>query len=106
MQNLIKKLDKSLKLLESKPLVDADERMQFRVALVTVLQCIKLFPSSFKTIVANRSGGVGSKKDTVTTLLENTIKVFMGKGGSDESIVNTALQVLCLLFKSKDKSKL
>jgi len=63
MQNVIKKLDKALKILESKPVIDIDEKMQFRIAIMTVLQCIKMFPSSFKTIVANRQGGVGSKKD-------------------------------------------
>lgn len=80
--------------------------MQFRIGLMSVLQCIKMFPSSFKTIVASKSGGIGAKKDQMTLLLENIVKVFMGRGGSDESIVNAALQILCLLFKVKDKTRL
>ena len=64
-----------------------------------------MFPSTFKTIVGSRSGGVGSKKDQLTSILENIVRIFMDKGGLDSTIVESSLRILCLLFKSRDKSK-
>jgi hypothetical protein len=37
MQTVIKKLDKALKILEAKPVIDIDEKMQFRITMMTVL---------------------------------------------------------------------
>ena len=55
--------------------MSVDERVQMQVALKGVLVATKLFPSSFKNILAGKQGV--SKKDNVTAVLENVLKIFM-----------------------------
>ena len=68
-----------------------------------VMVAAKLFPSSFKNILAGRQGV--SKKDNVTAVLEVIVKVFLPMGQAGSTIVDMALQILCLLFKSRDKPR-
>jgi len=48
----------------------------------------KLFPSSFKNILAGKQG---SKKDHVTSVLEHTVRLFLPLGHSGASIVDATL---------------
>jgi len=52
-----------------------DERVQVQVAIKVIKTAAELFPTSFKNILAGKQGQ--GKKDHVTQVLENTIKVFM-----------------------------
>lgn len=73
------------------------------MALKGILISAKLFPSSFKNILAGRQGV--TKKDNVTAVLEAIVKVFLPIGHSGSTITDIALQILCLLFKSRDKPR-
>ena len=62
----------------SSGVLSVDERVQFQVAMKGVMVAAKLFPSSFKNILAGRQGV--SKKDNVTAVLEGIVKVFLPMG--------------------------
>lgn len=68
-----------------------------------LLIATRLFPSSFKNILAGKQGGV--KKDNVTQVLENLIKLFLPLGPSGATVVDIAAQLLCILYKSRDKPR-
>lgn len=81
--------------------------MQMRVAVNSFLKCIKLFPSSLKTIISNRNSNV--HKDQLTSMLEHIITIFLPLQSislSSRSLIQDSLQSLSLLFKCRDKSKL
>lgn len=101
MQVVFKKVEKSVRQMSGA--LSVDERVQFQVAMKGVMVAAKLFPSSFKNILAGRQGV--SKKDNVTAVLEGIVKVFLPMGQAGSTIVDMALQILCLLFKSRDKPR-
>ena len=55
--------------------MSVDERVQMQVALKGVLISTKLFPSSFKNILAGKQGV--TKKDNVTAVLESIVRIFL-----------------------------
>ena len=73
------------------------------MALKGILVAAKLFPSSFKNILAGRQGV--TKKDNVTSVFEGIVKIFLPLGHSGSTITDIALQILCILFKSRDKPR-
>ncbi|CDW87862.1 UNKNOWN [Stylonychia lemnae] len=101
-QVLMKKIDKSVKLIADKQFkVDQDDIIQVRMAIKSILSCVQMFPSSLKNIVSSK--GNNAQKDHITVLIENLVKQTMQ---NDTVIADYCLQLLCLLFKSKEKSKL
>ena len=72
MQVLYKKIDKAVKTMEGKA-IDIEEVMQFRNAMKAIVVCTELFPSSLKNIIAKS----GAKKDNVTSVIENIIRIFL-----------------------------
>ena len=76
MQVVFKKVEKSVRQMSGA--LSVDERVQFQVAMKGVMVAAKLFPSSFKNILAGRQGV--SKKDNVTAVLEGIVKVFLPMG--------------------------
>jgi len=60
-----------------------------------------MFPSSLKNIVSSK--GNNTVKDHITLLIENMIKQVMNY---DTTLTEYCLQLICLLFKSKEKSRL
>ena len=78
------------------------------MALKAILQSTQMFPSSLKNIVSSKQGGGAGNsgsfgKDHLTTQLETFIKYLMPVDGI---AANHCLELLCLVFKSKDKSRL
>lgn len=63
----------------------------------------KLFPSSLKNILAGKQG---FKKDNVTQVLENLIRLFLPMGTSGRVVVEQTLYLMSLLFKSREKPKI
>eukprot|EP00347_Sterkiella_histriomuscorum_P004192 403361395 len=117
-QVMIKKVDKSLKVIAEKQaksvsgglpyIVDQDDKMQIRMALSAILKITQMFPSTLKNIVSSKlSGGQGNQgsfqKDHLTTQFELLIKQLLT---IDITSADYCVQLLCLLFKSKDKSRL
>jgi len=70
-----------------------------QVAIKGMLVSARLFPSSFKNILAGRQGV--TKKDNVTSVLESILKLFLPLGPSGSQITDMTLQLLCILFKSR-----
>ncbi len=52
MQVVFKKVEKTVKMITTS--ISVDERVQFQIALKGILVAAKLFPSSFKNILAGR----------------------------------------------------
>lgn len=93
--------------------MENSKHIPFKIIMNALLECVKLFPSSFKQIVgAQRSNGPNTKdnlmrnqkgKDQVGALIEDIIRIFLK---SCSSISEIALRLLCQLsYKAKDKSK-
>ena len=74
------------------------------MAIKGMLVSARLFPSSFKNILAGRQGL--TKKDNVTSVLESILKLFLPLGPSGSQITDMTLQLLCILFKSREKPRL
>lgn len=77
--------------------------MQVKIIVEALLECLQLFPSTFKQIVStNRQQGGKNKKDQVTLLFEDITKIFMLQ---NKQIAELSLKFLCNLFKARDKSQ-
>jgi hypothetical protein len=62
----------------------------------------RLFPSSFKNILAGKQG---LKKDNVTLAFEQLVKNYAPLGYSCREATDLSLQLLSLLWKSREKPR-
>ena len=78
----------------------AEERVQVGIALRGIIVSARLFPSSFKNILAGKQS---LKKDTVTQTFEQLVKLYAPH--ASHQIVDYSMQILCLLWKSREKPR-
>ena len=92
-QTVFKKIEKAVKVIEAGGVgprtLAVDERIQLQMAVRSLMVATKLFPSSFKNILAGKASS--AKKDSVTSVLEQIIKLFLPLGASGAQIVEHTL---------------
>ena len=73
-----------------------------KMIIESLLTCLDLFPGSFKQIIGGNRNSGQRRKDTVTSLFEELVKMFMLQV---QPIADLSLQFLARMFKARDKTK-
>lgn len=108
-QNVVRKVEKSIQGAkqsgikpEAQVFLKNNQTTQLKIVIESLLTCLELFPGSFKQIIGGNRNNGQRKKDTVTHLFEELVKIFMLQV---QPIAELSLQFLAKMFKARDKTK-